>query len=121
MKNRKDSKILISSLLGFLLLVKFTVGSATPNQVSTTAVQLHNRFDETILNIRLSAIEDKSRHQEHEIDLLKALRGEDKKVIHQLRDRIDQLEASMQKNTENEKILERQKRPFRLAPVNFHR
>ncbi len=82
-----------------LLVLQFTVGSATPNQVSTTAVQLHSRFDDLNLNIRLSATEDKSRHQEHEIDVLKTLRGEDKKVINQLQDRVDQLEASMPKST----------------------
>ena len=69
------------------------------------------------LSIRLSAIEAKSKHQGDEISLLKALRVEDKKKINQLSDRVEQLEALVVglNNSGNEKILERQKRPFRLA------
>lgn len=121
MKNRKDSKILISSLLGFLLLVRFTVGSVVSEQISTPAVQLHSRFDELDLNIRMSEIEAKSKHQEKEISTLKTLRLEDKKEISQLRERVEQLEASEVKTTKYGKILDRQKRPFRLASANLHR
>jgi len=70
----------------------------------------------------MSEIEAKSRHQENEIGILKTLRVENQKVINQLRDRVDQLELTVKSaSATNENILERQKRPFRLAPVNFHR
>ncbi len=121
MKNQKHSKIFIHSLIKLALIVQITVGSATSNQVATTAVQLVNsKYDELDLNSRLSAIEAKSIHQAEEISVLKTLRVEDRKEINQLRDRVEQLEASMVKTSENERILERQKRPFRLEPVNIH-
>jgi len=122
MESGKHSRVFINSIIRLVLIVRITVESATSNQVSTTAVQLVNsRYDELDLNIRLSVIEAKSKHQEDEISLLKTLRVQDKKEINQLRGRVEQLEASVVKPSENEKILERQKRPFRLAPVNIHR
>ena len=122
MESGKHSKVFINSIIRLVLIVRLTVESATSNQVSTTSVQLvKSRYEELDLNIRLSVIEAKSKHQEDEISLLKTLRVEDKKEINQLRGRVEQLEASVVKPSENEKILERQKRPFRLAPVNIHR
>jgi len=102
-------------------IIWFYVGSATANKVSTTAVQLHSKVDEFNFNIRLSAMETKSKHQEDEIAALKFLRMEDAKVVNQLRDRVAQLEASVVKTSENENFLKRQKRPFRLAPISSRR
>ncbi len=104
-----------------MITIRFAVGSATSNQVSTTAVQLRSKVDEFNFNIRLSAMETKSKHQENEIAVLKSLRLEDMKVVNQLRDRVDQLEASVPKTSENQNIIERQKRPFRLAPISSRR
>ena len=124
MKNRiRHPQIVIHSLLRLALIVRLTVETTATHQDSTTAVQLVNgKYDELDLNSRLSAIEAKSKHQEDEISLLKTLRVEDKKKVNQLRERVEQLEASVVKTTENERILERhQKRPFRLAPVDIIR
>ena len=129
MENRKHSKVFVfHSLikLSFLVLLypsnqNFTAG-AIPNQISTnSAVQLHHTFDESSLGNRMSEIEAKYRQQENEIGILKTLRVEDKKMINQLRDRVEQLESTAANAGANEKILERQKRPFRLAPINFQR
>jgi len=69
----------------------------------------------------MSEIEAKNRHQETEITLLKTMRVEDNTAINQLKDRVEYLEASsVVKTSENEKILARPKRPFRLAPLNIH-
>ena len=128
MRNEKRSKVLVFQRyllrLAFLMLLQpnhhFTAG-ATQNQISTSAVQLNHTCDEVNLNNRMSEIEARSRHQENEIGILKTLRVEDKKMINQLRDRVEQLESTEANAGANEKILERQKRPFRLAPINFQR
>ncbi len=124
MENRKHSAVFgFHSFLKVSVLVllypsnRYFTAGAIPNQISiNSAVQLHQTFDESNLSYRMSEIEAKNRHQEHEIGILKTLRVEDQKVINQLRDRVEKLET-----TAAERILERQKRPFRLAPVNFHR
>lgn len=129
MGNGKRSKVLVFHYilrLACLILFQpnhhFTAG-ATQNQISTSAVQLSHTCDELNLGNRMSVIEAKSKNQEDEIDLLKTLRAEDKTVIYQLRDRVAQLETTAGANAgaNNEKILERPKRPFRLAPANFRR
>ena len=129
MENRKHSKVFVfHSLIKLSFLVflyplnqNFTAG-AIPNQIATSsAVQLHHTYDELNLGNRMSEIEIKHRHQENEIGILKTLRVEDKKMINQLRDRIDQLELKEESASTNEKVLERQKRPFRLASVNYQR
>ena len=121
MENQKHSKVFFNAFLRLMLVIRFAVGSATSNQVSTTAVQLHSKVDEFNFNIRLLGLEIKSKYQEDEIAALKFLRMEDAKVVNQLRNRVDQLEASVPKTSENENILERQKRPFRLAPISSRR
>lgn len=122
MGNGNNSKVFVSFLLRLALIVRLTVETTATHQVSTTAVQLVNsRYDYLDLNIRLSAIEAKSIHQDDEISIIKARRLEDKKIINQLSERVEQLEASVVKTSGNEKILERRKRPFRLAPVNIPR
>jgi len=98
MENRKHSTVFgFHSLLkpSFLVLLHqshhFAAG-AISNQISTnSAVQLHHTFDESNLSNRMSEIEAKYRHQENEIGILKTLRVEDKKMINQLRDRVEQL------------------------------
>ncbi len=128
MGNGKRSKVLVFHYilrLAFLILFQpnhhFTAG-ATQNQISTSAVQLSHTCDELNLGNRMSVIEAKSKNQEDEIALLKTLRAEDKTVIDQLKDRVEQLETKgANAGANNEKILERQKRPFRLAPANFRR
>ena len=128
MGNRKlYSKVFVFNYLlrfAFLVLlhpsnqIKLFVEGIAPNP--TANVQLQQTCDELNLCNRMSEMEAKHRHQENEIGTLKTLRIEDQKVINQLRDRVDQLE-SVESTTTNEKILERQKRPFRLASGNYKR
>jgi len=68
----------------------------------------------------MSQIEAKSRRQENDISFLKAIIVEDKRTIRQLRGRVSSLESFMQtENSEsNDQLLLRQKRPYRLLPVN---
>ena len=129
MKNRNHSKVSIFqhsllitfSFLGLLLHQQnlFVVGAAS-SQISTNE-QLHHTCDEFNLGNRMSEIEIKSKKHEDEIGALKTLRAEDQKVINQLRNRVDQLELTANSASTNDQILERQKRPFRLAPAKFHR
>jgi len=120
MRKRNPSKV--SLLLRLTLLIQFTTGSATSDQVKTTTVQVgSSSYNDLNLSNRMLEIEAKNRHQEGEIALLKTLRVEDKREIIQLRDRVEHLETSMTKTTGHETILERQKRPFRLLPANSHR
>lgn len=128
MGNGKRSKVLVFHYilrLACLILFQpnhhFTAG-ATQNQISMSAAQLDHTCDELNLNNRMSEIEDKSRRQEDEIGILKTLRAEDKMVIDQLKDRVGQLETTgANAGANNEKILDRPKRPFRLASANFRR
>ncbi len=129
MKSRNHSKVLVfqhSLLITFSFIVLllhqqnlFVVGAAS-SQISTD-VQLHHTCDGFNLGNRMSEIEIKSKKQEDEIGILKTLRAEDQKVINQLRNRVDQLDLTVNSASANKKILERQKRPFRLAPAKFHR
>lgn len=110
-------------LLRLALLIQFTAGAATSlNPISTHGEYvIKNCSCELNLSDRMSEIEAKYRHQDTEITLLKTMRVKDNKIINQLKDRVDQFEASsVAKISENEKILARQKRPFRLAPLNIH-
>lgn len=128
MENRKHSNVIcvFHSLFKFLVLVFLhpsnqqltEAGQVIPNQISTD-VQLYH--DELNLGNRMSAIEAKNRYQEDEIALLKTLRAEDKIVINQLKNRVEQLEKTVANVDSNEKVLARPKRPFRLAPANFNR
>jgi len=109
-------------LLRLALLIQFTAGAATSlNQISTNGEYVINNCScELNLSDRMSEIEAKYSHQETEIILLKTTRVEDNKIINQLKDRVDQFEASSVVKTIEKEILARPKRPFRLAPLNIH-
>ena len=117
MNNRCHSTV-FNFVLRLVVLIQFSAGSLASNQLSTTAVaiQVHSH-DQFTLNDRMSEIEAKSQRQEKDIGLLKTQRAEDRKVINQLRGRVEQLETL----TGTGNILSRQKRPFRLAPANLNR
>lgn len=119
MENRTHSKVFNFSLKLAILLIQLIASvTSSSNQVSTTVVALQRHsYEEFNLKDRMSEIEAKSQRQENDIALLKAQRVEDKKFINQLSHRVEQLEALV--GTEN--ILSRQKRPFRLVPVNLNR
>ncbi len=78
-----------------------------------------NRGEGEYLKGRMERMESKSQNQEKEIEVLKTLLEEEKKFSKQLSGRISQLEASSASPsypTENDQILERPKRPYRLLP-----
>ena len=72
---------------------------------------------------RMSKIEATNRLQATEISVLKTNSIEDRSEIHRLRDRVDHLEASisMNKTNNDQEMLERQKRPARLLPLQLLR
>jgi len=110
-------------LLRLALLIQFTTGAANSlNKISTNGEYVINNCScELNLSDRMSEIEAKYSHQETEVTLLKTMRVGDNKIINQLKDRLEQFEASsVVKISENKKILARPKRPFRLAPLNIH-
>ncbi len=121
---RSHSKGVYYYLLRLALLIQFTAEATTPISTSEYVVQQRDNnccCDELNSNDRMSEIEAKNRRQETEITLLKTMRVEDNTAINQLKDRVEYLEASsVVKTSENEKILARLKRPFRLAPLNIH-
>jgi len=81
--------------------------------------QLEVEFREKIEEINTKTSR-KSQHQEREIEVLKTLLEEEKKFSKQLSGRISQLEASTNPNSmENDQLLERQKRPYRLIPPHI--
>jgi len=67
----------------------------------------------------MKRIEAKNQNQEKEIEVLKTLLEEEKKFSKQLSGRISHLEGSMNPNSmENDQLLDRSKRPYRLLPPN---
>ena len=64
------------------------------------------------LNERVSKIEAKDRHQDGEMALLKNALDEERKLVHDLTSRVATLEDS-------NKVFGRQKRPFRLLPLDM--
>ena len=66
---------------------------------------------------RVSNIEAQNRHHEREMSSLKTEKVEDRKEIHQLRERVALLESSTFSNSSSgEKFRRRSKRPVRLLP-----
>ena len=77
------------------------------------------KCDDADLNGRMAKMEAKSQQQQAKIEILQTQLEEEKKFSKQLSGRISQLEASSASPsypTENDKILERSKRPYRLLP-----
>ena len=72
---------------------------------------------------RMSKIEAKSRLHEHEISLLLKEKVEDRKEIHQLKERVALLEesSSLSNASSDEKLLKRSERPARLLPPHILR
>ena len=71
---------------------------------------------------RMSNIEAQNRHHEKEISLLRVEKVEDRREIHQLRERVALLESSTFSNSSlGEKLLGRSKRPARLLPDSILR
>ena len=69
---------------------------------------------------RMERMESKSQRQDKEIDVLKTLLEEEKKFSKQLSGRISQLEAStIPSSMENDQLLARPKRPYRLLPPHI--
>jgi len=75
------------------------------------------------LHDRMSKIEAQNRRHENEISLLKTGKVEDKKEIHQLRERVALLEDSTFFNAPSggDKLLRRSERPVRLLPPHILR
>ena len=73
------------------------------------------------LHERMSKIEATNLQQAREISLLKTNAVEDKKEIHQLKNRVALLEASALTNSTTEITKGRQKRPARLLPAKYFR
>lgn len=65
---------------------------------------------------RVSKLEAHNQHQDKEIGNLKNIVEEERKISHQLRNRVAKLEES-----NDLKIIERQKRPARLLPPHILR
>lgn len=124
MKTLKHFKV-FNSFFRLVILIQFTASGTSSDQISTTApaVQIHSQDELLNLNKRMSEMEAKNHLQENEIALLKTLRVEDKESLEQLKNRIEQLEASTSANIDGktEKILSRQKHPARLVPANLNR
>ena len=77
-----------------------------------------NRSEEKDLKGRMERMESKSQRQDKEIEVLKTLLEEEKKYSKQLSGRISQLEASTNSSSiENDQLLARPKRPYRLLPL----
>ena len=95
MKTLKHFKV-FNSFFRLVILIQFTASETSSDQISTTApaVQIHSQDELLNLNKRMSEMEAKNHLQENEIALLKTLRVEDKESLEQLRNRIEQLEAS---------------------------
>ena len=68
--------------------------------------------DELDSNDRIAKLEAHNRHQDKEIYFLKNTVEEERKISHQLRDRVAKLEES----NDPHKIIRRPKRPVRLLP-----
>ena len=82
-----------------------------------------NRSEKNDLKGRMERMESKSQRQDKEIDVLKTLLEEEKKFSKQLSGRISQLEASTKfhspSSMENDQLLARPKRPYRLLPPHI--
>lgn len=76
-----------------------------------------NKGEEKDLKSRMERIEAKSQRQEKEIEVLKTQLEEEKKFSERLSGRISQLEA-LTNPIENDQLLERPKRPYRLLPLH---
>jgi len=66
------------------------------------------------LNERVSKIEAKDRHQDGEMALLKNALAEERKLVHDLTNRVAILEGANKNSA-------RQKRPYRLLPLDIPR
>jgi len=99
------------------------------SSVDTAAIPIAKSDNETVemnrgegedLKSRMERMESKSQHQEKEIGVLKTLLVEEKKFSKQLSGRISQLEAStIPSSVENDQLLARPKRPYRLLPSHI--
>lgn len=99
-----------------VIFIDFTTAEATQNPfVGFTELEKMNSLN---FNDRISKIEADNQSQKIEITLLNSLSQEDRKVIKQLNVRVAQLEKLVVNNETDEKILGREKRPFRLLPLN---
>jgi len=77
--------------------------------------------DGTDLNSRVAKLEAKSQHQEVKIEVLQTQLEEERKFSKQLSSRISQLEALADPSfSENDQVLQRPKRPYRLLPPSAH-
>jgi len=110
-----DSVKMLCFLLKLILLFHLT-NSINQFQLGASATQPE-------LYERMSKIEATNRLQATEISVLKTNSIEDRSEIHRLIDRVGQLEASiyMNKTNNDQEILERQKRPARLLPLQLLR
>ncbi len=120
MNNRETFRTIFKIIILFQLYsyLKFTAEATQLSHTKKNVAQFGEN-DGNNLNDRMSQIEGKSQHQEKEIYLLKTTVVEYKRTICQLRGRVSSLESLMlTSNSETyEKLISRQKRPYRLLPL----
>ncbi len=102
--------------LSLLLFLHFKA-DATRIEKSSNKNFIYRGTNGLNLNDRVSKLETHNHHQDKEIGNLKNLVETERKISHQLRDRVAQLEES----NDNPNIIERPKRPVRLLPPHILR
>jgi len=70
------------------------------------------------LRDRMTEIENQNQLQKEEISSLKIVAVKDRKAISELSIRVARLEAAPKNNYGGDKVLEREKRPYRLLPTD---
>ena len=102
-----------SFLLKFVLLLQLVYSINHQFGADATPSEIYDR---------LSRIEAQNQHHENEISILKTEKVEDRKEIHQLRERVAILESSTFFNSSSSgEQLKRSKRPARLLPPHILR
>ena len=123
-KHRQGFRILSRILIFYLYLNPFKVGATqNPTEISNADVAVSTfqepikKEDDVSLKDRVKELESHSQHQRNEMKAMKTIVEEDKVIIHELRGRVENLEAanlacSLKKEESGKR---RVKRPFRLS------
>lgn len=119
-KHRQCFWILFTIFILYLCLNPFKVG-AIQNPIEISKAADVKKSNDKSLKDRVKELESHSQHQKNEMKAMKTIVEEGKVIIHELRGRVENLEAgnftcSLKKE---ESSRQRVKRPFRLIPPFF--